>query len=186
MLSYNYKNALLHYKVCVCPAFSFPLQIPDFTPNTGRYTPKSLCSSPNGLILNLKYSYGYITVSGAPSICHGGWGVLRVRRALRKNSGRGGFEWASLHRCARNYFGAGNLLHQSQYPNRLPVWLPGPQLIWKPSSAEHHGVQHLNRDCDTAINPTLTVKNWFFHFRGHELTQSSKYDLGPLTHNPII
>ena len=30
MKRHNNKNALLNYKLCVCPAFLFPVQIPDF------------------------------------------------------------------------------------------------------------------------------------------------------------
>ena len=36
------KNALLDYKLCVLPAFSFPAQIPNFTPNSIHYMPNFL------------------------------------------------------------------------------------------------------------------------------------------------
>ena len=49
------KNMLLDYKLCVCLAFLFLVLVPDFTPNTGHCTPKSLCSSPNGLIFTPNY-----------------------------------------------------------------------------------------------------------------------------------
>ena len=121
----RYKNPLLDYKLCVCPAFFFLSKYLLFTPNPVHYTPKSPFSSTNHQLFRSKSSYGCVLVSAVPSVHCGGWGVLHAQSALRETSGRGGFKWVILRRCAQNYIGAINLLRQSQYRTQLPVWLPG-------------------------------------------------------------
>ena len=91
--------------VCV-PRFRFRSKSLLFTPNPGHYTPKSTCSSPNGLLFTQKFSSCYLPVSVVLSICPGGWEFLHVQIMLLKTSGRGGFECVRLRRCEQNYFSA--------------------------------------------------------------------------------
>ena len=121
---------------------------------------------------------GYVPVSSVLSVRHGACGCC-AWSALRETMGRCGFRWVSLCRRVRNYFGVINVLRQAQSQTILLVWLPGLQGTWTLSSVENPVVQPCNRNCGLAFNPTLNMLNWFFRFRGHELTQSSKYDMGP-------
>ena len=124
-----------------------------------------------------------------PSVClyvRPGWGLCCTHKARCPNIVVGdGFEWVSLRRCSRNNLGTIFLFRQSQSRIWLPVRLLVPPGTWYPSSLEHLGVQPRNRDCDTDVNPTFNVWNGFIHFCGHESTQSSKYNLDLLAHNPI-
>ena len=97
-------------------------------------------------------------------------GVSHARSALRKTSGRGGSEWASLRRCAKTYFGARNFLRQSQSQTQLPVCIPDLKGNWNPIYADNLVVKPRDCDCDLVVNPTLNVQNWFLHFCSHELT----------------
>ena len=59
--------------VCV-PCFCFRSKSLVFTPNTGHYTPKSPCSSPNGLFFIPKSSYGCVPMIAFQPDHHGAWG----------------------------------------------------------------------------------------------------------------
>ena len=67
--------------MCLLPAFSFPVQIPDFMPNPSHYTPMSMCYPPNGLIFNPNAPSGFIPVSYVPSVRPkgGGGGCIDAR-----------------------------------------------------------------------------------------------------------
>ena len=69
-----------------------------------------------------------------------------MQSALRKSSGRGGFEWVSLRRFAQNDFGARDLLRQPQYQTRLPVHIPVSKLTWDSNSVEILEVKPHGRD----------------------------------------
>ena len=103
------------------------------------------------------------TYSWAPSrpVVVGGGCVAQI-------SGRSGFEWVSLRRCARNNLGARYLLRQSQSWTWLPVQLLGMKGNWKPISAEHPGVWTREWYLYPDVNLKLNVKNGFIHFSGHE------------------
>ena len=111
--------------------------------------------------------------------------VLHIRIKLWKTRGRGGYKWVSLCWCARFNLGTRYLLRQAQYEAQLPVQFPSLQGTWDSSSVEHPGVRTHNCYCDTVFNPTFNMQNGFIHFRGHDSTQSGKYDLGLLAYHPI-
>ena len=184
-----YKNALLDYMVCVLPVFYFPVWIPDFYSES-----RLICAKFSMLISKWTTFYSVFIVwvltrgnfPTHPSLGGGGGGVvLRAWSELHRTSGRFGLRCMRLCRCEQTYFGAIHLLYQAQPWTWLPLWLPGLQGTWYPSSAKHLGVRLCDRDYDPAINPNFNMQNGLFHFFGHGLTQSSKYDLVLLTHHPI-
>ena len=91
---FEYKNVMLNFKLCVCPAFLFSVKIPGFMVNPDKYTTKSHYYYTNGLVLKPKSSSGYILVSTVPSrpSVVGCGGVLLQQSVLRETSGRGGFQ----------------------------------------------------------------------------------------------
>ena len=75
----------------------------------------------------------------------------------------------------------------SPIPNPTPSLAPGSVRDLKPElrgASRSVGTTSLLQ-LHSAVRPTFNVKNWFFRFLGHESTQSSKYNLGILTQNPI-
>ena len=149
---------------------------------------QSICSSLQmaWFLLLIHFLGSYLWAPSRPDIMEGRGGErLSPRSALNKSSGRGGFKWASLRKGARNNLGTRYLLRQNQSCTWFPVRLLGLQGNWEPSYAEHTGVQPYGHNCDPAVKPTFHVRNGFIHFRGHESTQSGKYDLDLLTHHPI-
>ena len=68
---------------------------------------QNLCAPlQNAHIFIPKSLSGYVPMSAIPSICHLGVGGLCAQSLLRKTRVRGGFNWVSLRRFGRNYFGA--------------------------------------------------------------------------------
>ena len=63
-----------------------------------------------------------------------------------------------------------------------PIPNPTPSLaIGFARNLEHPGVQPCNHYWNPNVNPTFNVQNGFFHFSGHESTQSGERDFGLLT-----
>ena len=48
---------------------------------------------------------GVVPMSAIQSFCCAGWEKLRLHSTLLETSGRGGFKWVRLRRCAQTYFG---------------------------------------------------------------------------------
>ena len=76
----KYKNALLDYKVCVCPAFLF--QIPDFNAVYWSLYAEVYVLFSKWPVFTLKYLSGNVPVSAAPPVLCGGGG-----ESLRKTRG---------------------------------------------------------------------------------------------------
>ena len=85
MMNYIKMRYCIISYVCF-PRFCFPSKTPLlFTPNPGHYTPKSLCSSPNGLLITPNLLSGFVPVSAVSSGLRqgGGGGVARAKRVAR-------------------------------------------------------------------------------------------------------
>ena len=149
-----------------------------FTPNPGLYMPMFLCSFTNG---NIVFSdiLECSTILSNP---------LRWVRTLERhpihpsgggwheNRGRGGFKWVSSCKCAQCNFGAKYLLRQTQCQSWRPLWFKVPQGTWGSSSVDCPGLRPHDRNCDLAGNPACDMRNGCVHVRGHDSTQSGKYD----------
>ena len=70
-------------------------------------------------------------------------------------------------------------------PNPTPILAPGSVRDLEPELRGEYRSTACDCNWYPYFNPTLNVQNWFFHFFGHEWNQSSEYDLGLLSKNPI-
>ena len=101
----------------------------------------------------------------------------RIARAMRE-WGREGLcrWWKILRRCDPRIILTRDLLCQAQDRSRITFWFLVPQGTEETSSADNEGVQHRNRDCDTAVDPTTYVWKGSLRFCRHESTQMFEYN----------
>ena len=84
---------------CV-PCFCFHSKSLLFTPNPGHYTPKSLCSSPNGLLFTSKSSSGNVPMSAVPYIhCGVGGCCARKEHCAKLEGGVDSNGWVCIDVC---------------------------------------------------------------------------------------
>ena len=138
----NYKTC--HYIISfVCVSLDFSrYKYFIFTPNWGRYTPKSPFSSPNGLLSTLNSFSGYVSVSAIPSVCRCWWDMLHAWSALRTTIGRGGYKWVRLRMCThKNWHKKPN----SQFDSRVCKILEtqAPRSVWEYDLATVIAIQTL-------------------------------------------
>ena len=93
--------------------------------------------------------------------------------------GGGSYGWHVDFLClACKIMSVRDLMCQPRARCRVPVRLPVPQVTGEPRSADHTWVQYRNRNYNLTIYPTLHVRNWFIHFRCHDLNQLREYNQG--------
>ena len=149
----------------VLPAFSFPVRFPDFYVESW-----SLYAEVSVLLSKWRAFYSEITVWVRTHERHpvrppeGEGFLFRVRSALHKTRGRGGFGWVSLRSCAQCELCAKYLLRQTQSQTRRSVRFPGLQGTWYLRSVDHLGLRPHDRDFDPSVNPNFNVRNDFIHF----------------------
>ena len=106
--------------MCV-PRFHFLSKSMIFMLDTGNYTPKSPCSSANGLHFTMESSSRYVPVRAVPSVSHEGYGVLHMWCTLYKTSGRGVLDWVKLRRSVK-------LSWRNKFIAPIPIKNPNPSL----------------------------------------------------------
>ena len=122
----KYKNALLDYNLCVCPAFSFLVRIPGFYDE-----PWSLYTKFSVLLYKWSAFYSKVLVWArtheySPVCMLWVLGLLHAQSSLRESRGRGGFEWLSLCRCSENILVQEIYCSKAQSQTQIPFWISGP------------------------------------------------------------
>ena len=139
----------------------------------------SLCYMPNSLIFALSFS-----PSSTVPVMYGGRSPYifsvtwpRISRMWCANNGGGSCRWWKiLRRCALKIILARDLLRQNEAWYWVPVRFPVIQGTEEVSSVDHVGVQHHDRNWDTAIDTYTYVWKGLLKFFRHELTQIPEYN----------